>query len=129
MNGTIERDVMKWPIVARTTMCCSRPFQVGVIGEASTRDGRRQSRFVRGTADGLEIYTISHHHAAAGDGDRKTARLDLTLNYDVRVTQEFLRFRSRVVCRALIEECAFELLRSYEGVMEVVRFARALQKA
>eukprot|EP00752_Nemacystus_decipiens_P003688 g3398.t1 len=51
--------------------------QVGVIGEKSTRDGRRQTRLVRGTEDSLEVYTVSHHVEGAKD-----ARLDLTLNYD-----------------------------------------------
>eukprot|EP00903_Cladosiphon_okamuranus_P022060 g20287.t1 len=51
--------------------------QVGVIGEKSTRDGRRQTRLVRGTEDCLKVYTVSHHVEGAKD-----ARLDLTLNYD-----------------------------------------------
>ncbi|CAN0162271.1 unnamed protein product [Ascophyllum nodosum] len=50
--------------------------QVGVIGEKSTRDGRRQTRLIRGTEDSLQIYTINHHTEEA------EARLDLTLNYD-----------------------------------------------
>eukprot|EP00904_Undaria_pinnatifida_P008228 jgi/Undpi1/4535/HiC_scaffold_18.g07889.m1 len=54
--------------------CCL--CQVGVIGEKSTRDGRRQTRLVRGTEDCLQIYTVSHH------GESEEARLDLTLNYD-----------------------------------------------
>lgn len=51
--------------------------QVGVIGEKSTRDGRRQTRMIRGTEERLQIYTISHHTESADP------RLDLTLNYDV----------------------------------------------
>lgn len=51
--------------------------QVGVIGETSTRDGRRQTRIVRGTEESLKIFTVSHH---LGEGTQ--ARLDLTLNYD-----------------------------------------------
>ncbi|CAB1102864.1 unnamed protein product [Ectocarpus sp. CCAP 1310/34] len=51
--------------------------QVGVIGEKSTRDGRRQTRLVRGTAECLQVYTVSHHVKGAAD-----ARLDVTLNYD-----------------------------------------------
>lgn len=35
--------------------------QVGVIGEKSQRDGRRQTRLVRGDARGLRIYTVDHH--------------------------------------------------------------------
>ncbi|CAM9228471.1 unnamed protein product [Phaeothamnion confervicola] len=49
--------------------------QVGVIGEKSTRDGRRQTRLVRGTEEALEIYTVNHH-----DGGEEL-RLDLTLRY------------------------------------------------
>ena len=67
--------------------------QVGVIGEKSTRDGRRQTRLIRGTEDSLQIYTINHHTEEA------EARLDLTLNYDVssgvRVPVFALHFPSR----------------------------------
>jgi hypothetical protein len=35
--------------------------QVGVIGERSQRDGRRQSRLVTGDDKGLKIFTINHH--------------------------------------------------------------------
>lgn len=31
------------------------------MGAKSTRDGRRQSRLVKGDDDGLSVYTISHH--------------------------------------------------------------------
>jgi len=48
--------------------------QLGVIGESSQRDGRRQSRLVRGDERGLEIYTINHH-----EGGR--VRHDATLVY------------------------------------------------
>lgn len=35
--------------------------QVGVIGPASTRDGRRQTRLVQGSGDRMRIFTINHH--------------------------------------------------------------------
>lgn len=35
--------------------------QTGVMGAKSTRDGRRQSRLVKGNGDGLSVYTINHH--------------------------------------------------------------------
>ena len=41
---------------------CSCVFvQTGVMGGSSARDGRRQSRILKGNKDGLEIYTVSHH--------------------------------------------------------------------
>ncbi|CAN0071631.1 unnamed protein product, partial [Discosporangium mesarthrocarpum] len=50
--------------------------QVGVIGEKSTRDGRRQTRVVRGTDTCLKVYTVSHQQG----GD--SLRLDVTINYN-----------------------------------------------
>lgn len=35
--------------------------QVGVMGTRSTRDGKRQSRLIRGGRNGCQIYTINHH--------------------------------------------------------------------
>jgi len=49
--------------------------QTSVIGGKSTRDGRRQSRLVRGTKNGFQICTINH--AAGG-----VERLDATITYD-----------------------------------------------
>jgi hypothetical protein len=48
--------------------------QTAVMREGSTRDGRRQSRLVRGTTDGFEILTVNH----AKDG---AVRLDATISY------------------------------------------------
>mmetsp|Transcript_53029 Transcript_53029/g.120929 ORF Transcript_53029/g.120929 Transcript_53029/m.120929 type:complete len:484 (+) Transcript_53029:2-1453(+) len=48
--------------------------QVGVIGEKSQRDGRRQTRMVRGNAEGLKVYTVNHHQ----DGRE---RLDMELKF------------------------------------------------
>ena len=39
--------------------------QVGVIGEKSQRDGRRQTRVVRGDSEELRVYTVNHHQAGA----------------------------------------------------------------
>ncbi len=48
--------------------------QVGVIGDKSTRDGRRQTRVIRGNADGLRVYTVDHH-----EGGRQ--RLDMEMTF------------------------------------------------
>jgi len=48
--------------------------QTGVMTARSTRDGRRHSRFLRGTAEGFEICTVNH----AKDGE---LRLDCTVTY------------------------------------------------
>ncbi len=48
--------------------------QTGVMGEKSSRDGRRQSRLVKGDDDGLQVYTVNHHK----DGE---LRLDVTIKY------------------------------------------------
>lgn len=48
--------------------------QVGVIGEKSQRDGRRQSRLVRGDEKGLKIFTVNHHLGG-------TERLDMEIVY------------------------------------------------
>jgi hypothetical protein len=44
------------------------------MGEKSTRDGRRQSRIVKGNDKGLEVYTVNHHK----NGE---LRLDVTIQY------------------------------------------------
>lgn len=48
--------------------------QVGVIGEKSQRDGRRQTRVVRGCSEELRVYTVNHHQ-----GGRE--RLDMVLKF------------------------------------------------
>mmetsp|Transcript_11988 Transcript_11988/g.16944 ORF Transcript_11988/g.16944 Transcript_11988/m.16944 type:complete len:250 (-) Transcript_11988:9-758(-) len=50
--------------------------QCGVIGEDSTRDGKRQTRIVSGTESTIKIYTVSHHNG----GDE--LRLDATVAID-----------------------------------------------
>ena len=49
--------------------------QTAVMAKKSTRDKRRQSRMVKGTNEGFEIYSINH--ASGG-----TVRLDATVTYD-----------------------------------------------
>jgi len=39
--------------------------QVGVIGEKSMRDGRRQTRLVRGDSKSIRIYTVNHHQGGS----------------------------------------------------------------
>lgn len=48
--------------------------QTGVMGEKSTRDGRRQSRVVRGDGAGLHVYTVNHHKGGE-------LRLDVSIRY------------------------------------------------
>ena len=48
--------------------------QTGVIGRRSSRDGRRQSRLVRGTKEGFQICTVNH----GVDGKE---RLDATITF------------------------------------------------
>jgi len=50
-------------------------IQVGVIGATSSRDGKRQSRIVKGNSQGLQIFTVNHHRG----GDM---RLDATVRFD-----------------------------------------------
>jgi len=47
---------------------------VGVIGEKSQRDGRRQTRVVVGDDKGIKVYTVSHHKGGE-------LRLDVTVTY------------------------------------------------
>lgn len=54
--------------------------QVGVIGPASSRDGRRQTRLVQGDADGLRVYTVNHHDRDPASNAAKV-RLDAELDY------------------------------------------------
>ncbi|KAL7571978.1 hypothetical protein ACA910_001637 [Epithemia clementina (nom. ined.)] len=58
-------------------------MQVGVIGPASTRDGKRQTRLVRGCRNRLQIYTVSHHEVPRGahDGDEEKTSLFATTKY------------------------------------------------
>mmetsp|Transcript_9600 Transcript_9600/g.13285 ORF Transcript_9600/g.13285 Transcript_9600/m.13285 type:complete len:497 (+) Transcript_9600:189-1679(+) len=48
--------------------------QTGVMRTGSSRDGRRQSRFIRGNEHGFEIYTVNHANNGA-------LRLDATVTY------------------------------------------------
>jgi hypothetical protein len=48
--------------------------QVGVMGDKSQRDGRRQTRLVRGDEKGLRVYTVNHHKGGE-------LRLDATITY------------------------------------------------
>lgn len=49
--------------------------QLGVIGDSSQRDGRRQTRLVRGFEDRLEIWSVNHH-------ERGRERLDAVYRFD-----------------------------------------------
>jgi hypothetical protein len=55
--------------------------QVGVVGRKSTRDGRRQTRLIKGDASGLRVYTLNHHLREPADG-RAVLRLDAHLDYE-----------------------------------------------
>jgi hypothetical protein len=57
--------------------------QVGVVmGQHSTRDGRRQSRFFRGCRDEfIEIYSINHHQRCR-DSKKAEVRFEYMLNND-----------------------------------------------
>mmetsp|Transcript_5713 Transcript_5713/g.16877 ORF Transcript_5713/g.16877 Transcript_5713/m.16877 type:complete len:567 (-) Transcript_5713:38-1738(-) len=48
--------------------------QTAVISSTATRDGRRQSRLIRGDADGFEVCTIDHARGGV-------VRLDATISY------------------------------------------------
>lgn len=52
--------------------------QLGVMGEKSTRDGRRQSRIVQGASDRIKIYTVNHHKR-----DETTGAAELRLDADI----------------------------------------------
>ncbi len=58
--------------------------QVGVVGPQSTRDGNRQSRFIRGCGqDFIQIYSINHHirtPSTTKEGTKAQVRLDATIN-------------------------------------------------
>ena len=53
--------------------------QVGVVGPGSTRDGRRQTRLVRGSGHRIQVYTINHHDRR-DDNKCATVRLDVEIN-------------------------------------------------
>ncbi|CAK0875478.1 unnamed protein product [Prorocentrum cordatum] len=55
--------------------------QTAVMTARSTRDGRRQSRFLRGNAEGFEICTIDHSKGGK-------IRLDATITYDECIIDE-----------------------------------------
>lgn len=52
--------------------------QTGVMGAASTRDGRRQTRLVHGSAKRLQIYSINHHIRT--EDDQAEVRLDAEID-------------------------------------------------
>jgi Calcineurin-like phosphoesterase len=52
--------------------------QVGVMGPVSTRDGRRQTRLIRGCPEQMQIYTIQHH--LREDDQPAPVRLDMTMD-------------------------------------------------
>ena len=52
--------------------------QVGVMGPVSTRDGRRQTRLVRGNSQEWKIYTIQHH--LRDENGKAQVRLDATMD-------------------------------------------------
>lgn len=62
----------------------------GVIGDDSTRDGLRQSRLLKGTPDGFELYTVDH--------DGGTARCDLRGNWHGRDPPEILVPTDELLC-------------------------------
>ena len=68
--GTSRRSLLRGRNAAAATAHAQRYYhqrvtplppprpQVGVMGDKSQRDGRRQTRLVRGDAAGLRIYTV-----------------------------------------------------------------------
>jgi hypothetical protein len=77
--------------------------QVGVIGRASTRDGKRQTRLVQGNGSSMQIYTINHHMREGGTDDNEkkdggggqaNLRLDASIDFatgDVTLTHGSLQ--------------------------------------
>jgi hypothetical protein len=62
----------------------------GVIGGGSTRDGQRQSRLLRGDADGYELYTLDH--------DTGATRLDLRGGWAPGAAPEYLVPPEELLC-------------------------------
>jgi Calcineurin-like phosphoesterase len=71
--------------------------QVGVVGRASTRDGKRQTRLVQGNGSSMQIYTINHHvreEESTGGGQVANLRLDANIDFatgDVTLTHGSLQ--------------------------------------
>jgi Calcineurin-like phosphoesterase len=62
--------------------------QVGVVGQASTRDGKRQTRLVQGNGSSMQIYTVNHHvreGAADGDENNKDGKGQANLRLDASI--------------------------------------------
>jgi hypothetical protein len=72
--------------------------QVGVIGPASTRDQRRQTRIVQGSSDRLKVYSVNHHErrtVSATLDDGATAPVDkavVRLDADIDLTTGLVHF-------------------------------------
>jgi hypothetical protein len=62
----------------------------GVIGDASSRDGQRQSRILRGSEDGYEVYTVDH--------DANSMRLDLKGSWEVLSKPQYLVPEGDLLC-------------------------------
>lgn len=60
--------------------------QVGVVGPASSRDGRRQSRLIQGCSDRLKIYSINHHLRESN------GRANLRLDVDISVASGEIKY-------------------------------------
>ena len=61
--------------------------QGGVVGPVSTRDGRRQTRFIQGCSDFIKIYTINHHIR-----EETTKQADLRLDANINITSGEVTF-------------------------------------
>jgi hypothetical protein len=55
-------------------------IQVGVMGKQSTRDHTRQTRFLRGCSQCIEIYSINHHIRIPVDGSTTNTKADVRLD-------------------------------------------------
>jgi len=64
--------------------------QLGVMGKASTRDGRRQSRIVQGASDRIKVYTINHHRR-----DEATGAAELRLDAEIDLVENNVTLFSR----------------------------------
>lgn len=63
-----------------STLASCTFVQVGVIGPSSTRDGRRQTRIVRGCKNRLEVYSVNHHER--DEKGRPNIRLDVEIDME-----------------------------------------------
>ena len=64
--------------------------QLGVMGKASTRDGRRQSRIVQGASDRIKVYTVNHHKR-----DETTGAAELRLDAEIDIVEDKITLFSR----------------------------------